>query len=698
MRAPDGTICTQFDLHAAEDVSLIKYDALSVEAMDKIHICLDLLCNYGYIKKYDTLKETYEKAIGVYNLDRDSEEMWKMVWDHKILSLFQMEQQSGIQGIALAKPKSVKELSVLNSVIRLMAPDKNSETPLVTWSKYRNNINLWFDEMKRFGLTSEEIDWLAHHDSITDGICESQEGLMSLVQEERLGGNSLTFADKCRKGIAKKQGNLFKECEEIFYKNIKKNNCSERLAHYVWDVLLKVQRGYSFNRSHCLAYSIIGLQEMNLAYKYPIIFWNCANLISDSGVLSGENSDYAKIATAIGNIISSGIKLSLININNSNYNFEPDVDNNQILFGLGALSGINNQIIEKIVEHRPYKSFKDFLSKCDFNKTTMISLIKSGAFDELEEEWANELKIAPRILVMIYYILKISEPKSKLNLQNFNGLMKKNLIPNSLDFEKKVFDFNKILKTKKHNKFYILKEEESKFYYDNFDLDKIIVINENPMILQKDWDKIYQEKMDNARKWLKQEQSTILKEFNNLLFLEMWNKYAKGSISSWEMDSLCFYYNDHELLNIDVKKYGISNYKYLPDDPVVDYFFRKKEKQIPIYKIYRIIGTVIGKNDAKASISLLTTSGVVTVKFTKEYYANYAKQISELQEDGSKKVIEKSWFTRGNKLMIYGFRREGQFVAKTYKNTNAHQLYKITNISNNGKDLELVHERYGGSN
>ena len=89
----------------------------------------------------------------------------------------------------------------------------------------------------------EEINWLAHHDAITDGICESQEGLMSLVQEPRLGGNSLTFADKCRKGIAKKQGKLFEECERTFYENIAANHCSPKLAHYVWDVLLKMQRG-----------------------------------------------------------------------------------------------------------------------------------------------------------------------------------------------------------------------------------------------------------------------------------------------------------------------------------------------------------------------------------------------------------------------------------------------------------------------
>ena len=178
-------------------------DLLSVECLDKIHVTLDLLIEHNYIKPEATLKETYEKYLGIYNIEREDSSMWEMVWNHKIESLFQMEKQSGIQGIALIKPKSVDELAVLNSVIRLMAQDKDAEQPLVTWSKYRKNINLWYNEMRQYGLSEEEIDWLAHHSAITDGICESQEGLMSLVQEEKLGGNSLTFADKCRKALAK---------------------------------------------------------------------------------------------------------------------------------------------------------------------------------------------------------------------------------------------------------------------------------------------------------------------------------------------------------------------------------------------------------------------------------------------------------------------------------------------------------------
>lgn len=222
---------------------LIKYDLLSVEGLDKIHTCLNLLIEDARLEQYPTLKETYEHAIGIYRLDRDSEEMWQMLNEHKIQSLFQMEKQSGIQGISLSHPKNVNDLCVLNSVIRLMAPEKDAEQPLEMWARYRKDISQWYDEMKKYGLDEEEISWLANHSAITDGICESQEGLMSLVQEPRLGGNSLTFADKCRKGLAKKIGSLFDECEQEYYKNIKEKNCSEKLGSYVWEVLLKVQRG-----------------------------------------------------------------------------------------------------------------------------------------------------------------------------------------------------------------------------------------------------------------------------------------------------------------------------------------------------------------------------------------------------------------------------------------------------------------------
>ena len=175
----------------------------------------------------------------------------------------------------------------------------------------------------------------------------------------------------------------------------------------------------------------------------------------------------------------------------------------------------------------------------------------------------------------------------------------------------------------------------------------------------------------------------------------MWDKYATGSLSDWEMDSLGFYYHDHPLKNIDKAMYNISEYNYLSEVPAVDYKFKRNGIDIPIFKTLRIVGTVIAKDDNKSNISILTNeSGVVTVKFSRDYYAKYNRRISEVQIDGTKKVKEQGWFTRGTKVMLNGFRRGNMFFTKAYKKTNSHQLYKITQINDDGT-IEFTNKRYG---
>lgn len=171
--------------------------------MDKIHNCLDLLCDAGLIEREDTLKETYENVIGIYKLERDNPEMWKMVWNHEIQSLFQMEKQSGISGIATLKPTSVDDLAILNSTIRLMAQEKGGEMPTDKLARFKANPDEWEREMEKYGLGVRERKILEPVLGMSYGLCIAQEQFMELVQLPELGGFSLTWADKLRKSIAK---------------------------------------------------------------------------------------------------------------------------------------------------------------------------------------------------------------------------------------------------------------------------------------------------------------------------------------------------------------------------------------------------------------------------------------------------------------------------------------------------------------
>jgi DNA polymerase-3 subunit alpha len=274
--------------------------------------------------------------------------------------------------------------------------------------------------------------------------------------------------------------------------------------------------------------------------------------------------------------------------------------------------------------------------------------------------------------------------------------MQRDLLPDELDFQKRVFNFNKYLKTRKTGQYYVFDNACMEFFEKYFNIEELDIINGCTCILQTKWDKIYKNEMDAAREYLKAHQVELLQALNFNLFKEQWDKYAEGTLSSWEMDALCFYYNEHELAHVDTYKYGISNFFDMPTEPEVEKFFKRNGKEIPIYKTYKIIGTVISKNDARSSISLLTTEGVVNVKFTKEYYAMFGRQISEKQEDGTKKVMEKGWFQRGTKVMCTGFRRDDMFVTKSYAHTPTHQLYKITEVTDKG-DIVLTHDRYGTS-
>lgn len=468
------------------------------------------------------------------------------------------------------------------------------------------------------------------------------------------------------------------------------------LGKYIWQCGIGPQMGYSFSIIHALAYSFIGYQSAYIATKWNPIYWNAACLVVNSESLEEEvevvnkkekGANYGKVAKALGDIIDRGVNISLLNINTSDYGFKPDIANNRILYGLKALSNINSEIIDKIIAGRPYDGLIDFMNRCPLKKVAMINLIKAGAFDEIDAAFKGD-----RRMIMGYYIKQISEPKKRLTLQNFNGLIQKGLVPKGLELQVRVFNFNKFLKAyMKIGQYYQFDDNCIDFFNKFLDefLDYLEVINGVTCIKQTTWDKIYQAMMNLAREWIKANQETVLKEYNNILFKETWEKYAGGSISRWEIDSLCFYHHPHELINVNNNKYGISNFIDLPRTPEVEYLYKGK---VPIYKLTRIIGTVIAKDDNRSSITLLTTTGVVTVKFTRDYYAMFKRQISEIQPDGKKKTMEKGWFGRGNLLMVTGFRREDTFVGKTYARTVGHQLYKITAV--NGDEILLQHERY----
>ena len=484
------------------------------------------------------------------------------------------------------------------------------------------------------------------------------------------------------------------------------------------------------NAAHTFSYSMVALQEMNLAYEYPTIFWNTANLIVDSGGTTeveydddGEASliveneadedeeeeeleeweeendidedvkeekkkektktvDYGKVAAAIGKFGNYGIKVAAPNINSSSFTFTPVVKDNTILYGLRGITRLSASTIKDIMAGRPYSSMEDFLSRVKINKVQMINLIKCGAFDTLEN--------LPREEIMKKYLVSIADKKQRLTLQNMQMLITKELIPDEMSYYAKLFLFNKFLKSQKAKVEYQLNESAINFISNHFSAD---YIDNGVSIGVKTWDNLYSRGMEPMRAYLKEHKDEMLKALNDSLYKEVEDKYAQGNISHWEMESVSFYSHEHELAA--ASKY-YDDFFELPEEPEIDNVFTSKTgDEIKTYKLARIVGTVIDKSKMKNTVTLLTPTGVVSVKVYKNQFALYDKQISQIGEDGKKHVVEPSWFKRGTLLMIQGIRRGADFIPKKYRSSSFPVISKITEVSKDGQ-LKFQFDRKEG--
>jgi DNA polymerase-3 subunit alpha len=691
MTAPNGTHVTQFSLEDCEAVSNMKFDLLTIEGLDKIRVALDMLLEDNLIEWQGTIRKTYNKYLHPTVIDIKSPHVYDLIGSDSITDLFQFSTEIGIQTVKRTKPANLIELASANSLMRLMGGGHGMETPIDSFIRFKNDISLWYEEMHKHNLSDEEIKVLEKHLLSLNGVADTQESIMLLSMDKAIAGFSIQEANKLRKIIAKKKAEEIEEIKAKFYKKGLELGNRVEMLDYVWNVQIVRQLGYSFSILHTLAYSVIALQEANLNINYDPIYWRTACLTVNSASIDDEDEDsksqstnYGKIASAIGSMQSHGVKIGLPNINKAHFGFKPDLVEDQIIFGLKGINGIGDDVVQHIIQNRPYTSFDDFLVRMYdtsiIKKAQLIQLIKAGCFETFGD----------RISVMKTFVNKLYIPKEKLNLQNLNAVIECGLIPQEMQQYSKLFNFRKYVMKKIHrkvdkDKYYALDKISTPFYYENFSDQGIKEYSGNfPVISENVFKKEYDKKMDGIREWLSLPET--LEQFNTKQYEMEWESVAEGTVSKWEMDSLSFYYTEHELEHIDYTRYGISKFGDLPEEPIVasTMTFRNGNSR-PKFKLDFITGTVLDKDKNKHTVALLTTDGVVTLKFSDGEFAYYNKQVSKPKPDGGKQIVEKTWFARGNKLVLCGYRRGAQFKPHRYKDTNVkHTTMLITAIGKDG--------------
>jgi DNA polymerase III alpha subunit len=196
----------------------------------------------------------------------------------------------------------------------------------------------------------------------------------------QLGGMSMSEADKVRKIIGKKKD--AKEFDEFKDKFIKGASAyiSPNQALELWQDF-EAHAGYSFNKSHAVAYSTLSYWTAWLKYHYPLEFMY--------SLLKNEKDKDARTEYLI-EAKRMGISIKLPHVNESDIDFK--IEGKGIRFGLSGIKFISDKIAERYMAARPFKSYAE-LEQFTFTKGNGVN---SRALQALRIIGAATFEDSPR--------------------------------------------------------------------------------------------------------------------------------------------------------------------------------------------------------------------------------------------------------------------------------------------------------------
>lgn len=354
-------ITTQYVAKEIESLGMLKMDFLALVTLTDIKKCVDYIKeNYG--KEIDFVKIGYADA-GAYSLISDGDTD----------GVFQLEAGGMKRFMKTLKPDCLEDL-------------------IAGVSLYRPGPMKFIDSFcnRKHGVEKISYDCEAEEQilKVTYGIPVYQEQVMQIFQF--LAGFSLGEADLVRRAMGKKDKKTLMAQKEKFINGgvsdingTKIDGCVQNgIAPEIANKIFADMEGfasYAFNKSHAAAYAVLAYQTAWLK-KYYCKEFICA-------LLNNRLNKIDEITKYVIYLKEKGYKVLPPDINKSKTVFA--VENDGVRFGLSALKGAGQTVIDSIIaereEHGSFKSFPDFISRCidNLNSRLVEGLIFAGAFDEM---------------------------------------------------------------------------------------------------------------------------------------------------------------------------------------------------------------------------------------------------------------------------------------------------------------------------
>ena len=341
-----------YDMDTVADIGLIKLDALGLKTLSVISDTLK------------SIKDRSGKEVVLSDVSLDDPEVYKMLSEGYTKGVFQAEATPYTNLLIKMGTDKFEDLVASNALVRPGA---------------MNTVGAAYIKRKH---GDEAVDYMH---TIMKPFTENTYGVI-IYQEQvmqacvHLGGMTWAEADKVRKIIGKKKdAKEFDQFKDRFVTGASEH-ISKKKAEALWHDF-EAHAGYSFNRSHAVAYSMLSYYTAWLKFYYPLEFM--------FSILKNENDKDARTEYLIESK-RLGLKVLLPHVNESELYFSLQKD--AIRFGLAEIKFISDNIANKIIEQRPYKDYHHFVSIA----SAKGSGINSRAISSLNAIGAAAFKDNPR--------------------------------------------------------------------------------------------------------------------------------------------------------------------------------------------------------------------------------------------------------------------------------------------------------------
>lgn len=356
---------TQLDKNDVEDVGLVKFDFLGLRTLTIMDWAL---------RAINARRQTQnETPIDLIKLPLDDKPTFDLLKSCETTAVFQLESRGIKDLIRRLQPSHFDEIVALVALYR--------PGPLQS-----GMVDDFIDRKHGRARVSYPHPLLEPILRNTYGVILYQEQVMQIAQV--LAGYTLGGADILRRAMGKKKPEEMAKQREIFVTGAAKRDISAKISNQIFD-LMEMFADYGFNKSHSAAYALLSYQTAWLKAHYPAEFM--------AAVLSSDMDHTEKVVHFIEDAKKMGLNILPPDINSSYYSFTVS-EQGDILYGLGAIKGVGQAVVENMLEDRKKQGpFTDLFNFCErlftrkITRKTLEACISAGAMDSFQQDRATLL-------------------------------------------------------------------------------------------------------------------------------------------------------------------------------------------------------------------------------------------------------------------------------------------------------------------